>query len=72
MFWDKEIDRLASPSDRAKGYRARAAELRAIADSIKDASSHAQVLITAAEYERMADAIEKLADIVDRANEASA
>ena len=46
---------------RAKLYRARAMEIRAIADTISDANAKVQLLKTALDYEAMADSIERIA-----------
>ena len=51
---------MADEGDRAQQYRARAAELRAVASWMKDPEALMQMLATALEYERMADTVEKL------------
>ena len=51
---------MADEGDRAQQYRARAAELRAVASWMKDPDALMQMLATALEYERMADTVEKL------------
>jgi len=53
-------DRTADASRIAR-YRARAEELRAIAAQMKDPQSKSMLLITVADYERMADALERAA-----------
>jgi hypothetical protein len=51
---------MTDEGDRAQQYRARAAELRAVASWMKDPVALKQMMATALEYERMAETVEKL------------
>jgi len=59
MSWDTNID-LVEDGDRVKQYRTRAAELRAVANWMKEPVAVKQMLATALEYERMAETVAKL------------
>ncbi len=59
MSWDNTID-MADDVERAKQYRGRAAELRAVTKWMKDPNALSQVTAMAIEYERMAANLEKL------------
>jgi hypothetical protein len=60
MSWDTNLDRVEDDGERAKQYRARAAELRAVAEWMKEPPAVTQMLATALEYERMAQTVEKI------------
>jgi len=57
MSWDTNID-LVEDGDRVKQHRTRAAELRAVANWMKEPVAVKQMLAAALEYERMADEAE--------------
>lgn len=44
---------------KAEGYRLRAVEIRAIADIIRNPENKAKMLAIAADYDRMADQVER-------------
>jgi hypothetical protein len=49
----------SNDENRTRRYRARAVELRAVAEWMKEPPAIAQILATAREYERMAESLEK-------------
>jgi hypothetical protein len=59
MNWDANLNTIATDEYRARQYRERAVELRAVAAWMKEPPAIAQILATAREYERMAESIEK-------------